>query len=268
MTLNDLLEALVVGKRLLLKSCANWSTNTYFHFAISWFYVSMVPFLAAGAPQAPAALGLRSRRAGQVNGAGLSPTGDWKWTGGPGCRRGWGGPCMCLCTVYGSHRVHVFENQKHFLLYHQSFSQKLENTKKKNQFQLCTSRLWCLWFPASCRLLTLTRLAVWATSGEAVSRRFTSDPRPEGCASWCKTGPFCTTGFGGRVQAGTRCIVRNRDTPQVRYQVLKRRGFTLFQSRFRLPSFNKTITIVACVICLCVYLFVSKRKTAFTPHWT
>lgn len=131
MTLNDLLEALVVGKRLLLKSCANWSTNTYFHFAISWFYVSMVPFLAAGAPQAPAALGLRSRRAGQVNGAGLSPTGDWKWTGGPGCRRGWGGPCMCLCTVYGSHRVHVFENQKHFLLYHQSFSQKLENTKKK-----------------------------------------------------------------------------------------------------------------------------------------
>lgn len=45
-----------------------------------------------------------------------------------------GGPCMCLCTVYGSHRVHLFKNQKHYLfLYHQGFSQKLETTKRKKK---------------------------------------------------------------------------------------------------------------------------------------
>lgn len=35
-----------------------------------------------------------------MNGAGLSPTGDWKFIGEPGCRKGWGGgPCVCLYTV-------------------------------------------------------------------------------------------------------------------------------------------------------------------------
>lgn len=75
-----------------------------------------------------------------------------------------------------------------------------------------------------------------------------------GPPTWRSTGHFCTSGFGGRVQAGTLCISRNRDTPQVWYQVLKLSGFALFQSRFRLTSFNKTITI-ACVVCLCVCLF-------------
>lgn len=77
------------------------------------------------------------------------PTRDWKFSREPGCRRGvcvcvGGGDVvgpMCLCTVYGSHRVHLFKNQKHLFLYHQGFSQKLETTKKKCQFQLCTPRL-------------------------------------------------------------------------------------------------------------------------------
>lgn len=43
---------------------------------------------------------------------------------------------------------------------------------------------------------------------------------------------------------------RNRVTPQVWYQVLKRTGFALFQSRFRLSSFKKTITIA----CVCLFL--------------
>lgn len=49
------------------------------------------------------------------------------------------------------------------------------------------------------------------------------------------TGHFLKSGFGVRVQAGTHCISRNRDTPQVWYQVLKPiGGLALFQSRFRL----------------------------------
>lgn len=87
-------------------------------------------------PQAPAVRGLRSRRAGQMNGAGLSPTKDWKCSGEPGCRRiggGGGGPCMCLCTVYGSHRVHLFKNQKRLFLYHQGFFAKTRNYKKKRR---------------------------------------------------------------------------------------------------------------------------------------
>lgn len=43
---------------------------------------------------------------------------------------------------------------------------------------------------------------------------------------------------------GTQRLSRN--TPQVRYHVLNRRRLALFQSRFRLASFNETITI-ACV---------------------
>lgn len=54
-----------------------------------------------------------------------------------------GGPCMCLCTVYGSHRVHLFKNNKKktkkqpktsFFFHHQGFSrknQKLWKYKKK-----------------------------------------------------------------------------------------------------------------------------------------
>lgn len=54
---------------------------------------------------------------------------------------------MCLCTVYGSHRVHLFKNQKHYLfLYHQGFFAKTRNYKKKKKclFQLCTPKLRCL----------------------------------------------------------------------------------------------------------------------------
>lgn len=85
--------------------------------------------------------------------------------------------------------------------------------------------------------------------GEAVC--ITSDLQPEGRASQHITGHFRTCDFGVRVQAGTHRISRGRDTPQVRYQVLKLWGFALFQSHFRLLSFNKTITI-ACVVCLFV----------------
>lgn len=55
-------------------------------------------------PQAAAVGGLRSRRrAGQMNGAGVSPTGDWKFSEEP-CRLqeeeegfGWGGGGRCMC---------------------------------------------------------------------------------------------------------------------------------------------------------------------------
>lgn len=80
---------------------------------------------------------------------------------------------MCLCTVYGSHRVHLFKNQKHLFLYHQGFLQKLETTKKKKKSVSAVhseAEMFC--FSASCRLLTPTGLAVRATSGEAVSRWF------------------------------------------------------------------------------------------------
>lgn len=82
-------------------------------------------------------------------------------------RRGGGfSPCMCLCTVYGSHRVHLFKNQKHLFLYHQGFClvfffAKTRNEKKKSVSAVHSkAKMPVFCFSASCRLLT----PIWAPS--------------------------------------------------------------------------------------------------------
>lgn len=61
---------------------------------------------------------------------------------------------------------------------------------------------------------------------------------------------------------GSDVSAETRDAPQVRYQVLKLFAgwfLTLFQSHFRLASFNETITI-ACAVCFCAIV---PEKPAF-----
>lgn len=124
-------------------------------------------------------------------------------------------------------------------------------------FQLCTPRLRCLCSVSLQAAAFEPHLG--SSSGPHVGKLYPGDYnlQPEGRASQYVTGHFCTSGFLGGGQGPCRDpqrISRNRDTPQVWYQVLKLLGFALFQSRFRLASFNKTITI-ACVVCLRVCLF-------------
>lgn len=54
-----------------------------------------------------------------------------------------GGPCMCLCTVYGSHRVHLFKNQKHFffLFIIKIFTKTRNYKKKRRRKKLRTQKL-------------------------------------------------------------------------------------------------------------------------------
>lgn len=148
-----------------------------------------------------------------------------------------GGPCMCLCTVYGSHRVHLFKNNK-----------------KKTKKQPKTSFFFIIKvFPAKTRNYgnilkkTTTKKTVSAVHSKAEmglrrvppSRPGRAPPPARGsCIQAVHPGPptlkvapahgtgrFCTSGFflggmgwdwGAGVQAtGTQRISRNRDTPQV-----------------------------------------------------
>lgn len=71
---------------------------------------------------------------------------------------GEGSPCRCLCTVYGSNRVHLFKKPKTYLSLSSRFLQKLENTKKEKEkgrravhSEASVSRV-----PESARLLALS----------------------------------------------------------------------------------------------------------------
>lgn len=132
---------------------------------------------------------------------------------------------VCVCALFMGHIGYISLKTKNvFFFIIKVFSQKLETTKKKKKKKKvcfsCALQGLCS-VSASCRLLTPSGLVLWATCGEAVSRWFISDLQSEGRASQYITGHFCTSGFGVGVQAGTQCIGRNRDTPQVWYQVLK-----------------------------------------------
>lgn len=65
-----------------------------------------------------------------MNGAGVSPTGDWKFSKEP-CRRrrrglgGVVGVAVCVCELLMGHIGYIsFKNQKHLFLYHQGFRKK------------------------------------------------------------------------------------------------------------------------------------------------
>lgn len=129
---------------------------------------------------------------------------------------------------------------------------------KKSLFQLCTLRLRCL-CSVSLQAAAFSPF-LW---GSCILEVHFGPPTWRSCQpiyiQVYTTGHFCTSGFG--VQAATLRISRNRDTPQVRYQVLKRRGFALFQSRFRLVQQKQSLLPVL-FVCDCSW------KPAFTPHWT
>lgn len=201
---------------------------------------------------------------------------EWSWSL-TSRRRRRERPCMCLCTVYGSHRVHLFKNQKHYLsfsffLLSSRFLQKLETTKKTTVCFSCA--LWGrdAWFLFLCKLPPSHPL--WARFseprlGEAVSWRFTLDLQ-----TWRLCQPVythiyeyienrsCLHIWLWGSKRGSDVSAETRDAPQVRYQVLKLFAgwfLTLFQSHFRLASFNETITI-ACAVCFCAIV---PEKPAF-----
>lgn len=185
-------------------------------------------------------------------------------------------PCMCLCTVYGSHRVHLFKNQKHYLSLFsfiiKVFAKTRNYKKKKTVFFSCA--LWGrdAWFLFLCKRPPSHPL--WPRFseprlGEAVSWRFTLDLQ-----TWRLCQPvythiyeyienrLCLHIWLWGSKRGPDVSAETRDAPQVRYQVLKLSAgwfLTLFQSHFRLASFNETITI-ACAVCFCA---IGPEKPAF-----
>lgn len=164
---------------------------------------------------------------------------------------------MCLCTVYGSHRVHLFKNQKHLFLYHQGFLQKLETTKKKRSlFQLCTPRLRC---SVSLQAAAFSpRLG--SLSGPHLGKLYPGgscslDLHPWRSRQHIHNRSFLLIWLWG--QGPSRDPTNQQKwghTSSLVPSLKTFSGFALFQSRLRLASFNKTITI-ACVVCLCVCLF-------------
>lgn len=151
---------------------------------------------------------------------------------------------MRLYTVCGSHRVHLFKNQKQYLrLYHQSFrkNQKLEKkTRKKNHVSAVHSEesMRCLCFSASCRLLTLSRLVLWATSGEAVSRRLVSGPSTRRSCQLIYNRSLLHNRLWGRGPSGDPVNQQKQGRTSSSVPSLKIWGFALFQSHVRLMSFN------------------------------
>lgn len=90
-------------------------------------------------------------------------------------------PCVCLYTVEGSRRVRLFKNQKNdiFFFIIRVFT-KTRNYKKNNKKSAVHSEADCV-FPPAAAFVTPSRLVLRATSGEAVSTRFISDPTQSSC---------------------------------------------------------------------------------------
>lgn len=156
---------------------------------------------------------------------------------------------MCLCTVYGSHRVHLFKKPKTSFSLSSRFSQKLE---KKVSAVHSEAEMFLFLCKAAAFSPRLGSGHTWGSCIQVVHFFFFGPTNSEGRAStaaYIQTGHFCSIWLWGPSK-GPRRISRNRDTPQVWYQVLKLTGFALFQSRVRLASFNKTITIA----CVCVFV--------------
>lgn len=115
---------------------------------------------------------------------------------------------MCLCTVYGSHRVHLFKNQKHLFSLSSRFFAKTINYKKKKKS-----------VPAvHSEAVTPVSLHAAAFSPRHL-RRGSCIPKVE------QSRLFQQVISAHLALSSTR---RNGDTPHVWYQVLKL--FTLFPS--------------------------------------
>lgn len=126
---------------------------------------------------------------------------------------------------------------------------------------------------ASCRLLTPSGLVLWArTWGSCIQEVSVGPPtRRSRQPKYIKTGllfffsaHLALGGSGSKQEPNVSA--ENRDTPQVRYQVLKTQGIR------PLPELLKTRVIQQnnhyCLCCLFVCVFVCSWKPAFTPHWT
>lgn len=170
-----------------------------------------------------------------------------------------------LWTISRSHRVHLFKNQKHLTFLYHHFSCK--NVQKKNH----KKNVWVVHLEAEMSVLWLpsSRPARPRSCGDAVNLA--------GFCLWTSSLKVAPVPISEGTEQGPSVSAETVGwAPQFWYQVLGKKkkkkllGLALFQSRFRLASFNKTITI-ACVVVFSFCLgFIVRRgqKLLFTPHWT
>lgn len=196
-------------------------------------------------------------------------TADWKYiatyhAGGWG---GGGGSSLFICELFLGHIGYISLKTKNILHFFIIIFLAKTYKKKKSQKKCLSGAL------GGRDVCAVTAVFSPCTAsflrGCCKSSRFLSlDLQPEGGTS---------PDFGG-YRAGTQRISRNRGlgtsilVPSLRKKKKKKKllGLALFQSRFRLASFNKTITI-ACVVVFSFCLgFIVRRgqKLLFTPHWT
>lgn len=100
---------------------------------------------------------------------------------------------VCVCALFMGHIGYISLKTKNIIFFfiikvfaktrnYKKKKKKKPTRKKKKSVSAVHSKaempVFC--FSASCRLLAPSRLVLWATSGEAVSRRFILDLQPEG----------------------------------------------------------------------------------------
>lgn len=203
----------------------------------------------------------------QMSGAGHSPVGG-----------GGGSVPVCVCALFMGHIGYISLKTKN-IIFLSLFSfiikvfAKTRNYKKNHSlFQLCTLR------PRRLISVSLQAAAFSPSLGS-----FLRATPGRSCILEVHSGPPNLKVVPASIHAyiyeyienrsclhiwlwgskrGSDVSAETRDAPQVRYQVLKLFAgwfLTLFQSHFRLASFNETITI-ACAVCFCAIV---PEKPAF-----
>lgn len=202
-----------------------------------------------------------------MSGAGHSPVG-----GG----RGGGSVPVCVCALFMGHIGYISLKTKNIIVLFfplsSRFLQKLETTKKTTVCFSCA--LWGrdAWFVSLQAAAFSPSLGSFlrATPGRSCILEVHSGPPnlkvvpasiPAYIYEYIENRSCLHIWLWGS-KRGSDVSAETRDTPQVRYQVLKLFAgwfLTLFQSHFRLSSFNETITI-ACAVCFCAIV---PEKPAF-----
>lgn len=202
-----------------------------------------------------------------MSGAGHSPVG-----GG----RGGGSVPVCVCALFMGHIGYISLKTKNIIVLFfplsSRFLQKLETTKKTTVCFSCA--LWGrdAWFVSLQAAAFSPSLGSFlrATPGRSCILEVHSGPPnlkvvPASIHAYIYEyieNRSCLHIWLWGSKRGSDVSAETRDTPQVRYQVLKLFAgwfLTLFQSHFRLSSFNETITI-ACAVCFCAIV---PEKPAF-----
>lgn len=163
---------------------------------------------------------------------------------------------VCVCALFIGHIGYISLKTKNIFFFIIKVFAKTRNTKKKkkNQFQLCTPRLRC--FCAS-RAFTPRLGSFYGPHqgslclGGVLLRPPNLKVTPANIQQVISAHLALGEGGGGQGPSTDPSVSAETDTPQVRYQVLKLRGFSLFQSQLRTRVKSTKQSLLPVCVCVC-----------------